>query len=283
MAIRAYEAAIDGVGHVAELFITERADEESIDSSATQDGSNEIDGNTDWEGYYVQNSATPAYWPNDEFTLKFDLNQNTAGPGGHGDVIVQAVRVDWQFATGALIRNVVKFGATGPYTAGTDVAVDAGPPVPKPCLDGKIQLAIPAVAPTFSTLSGVRAASLYVYSQERPLSHSGVGGAYTRIPEQVAWQFALDMDPEDTAYPAAIDALNGNTHVRAFTDPTLYYDVQWIKWKRLGQLSIPIGSREYVRNWYVGRGASFVPIGQTWTVGAVTSPGGTFGDIWGQR
>lgn len=280
MAVRAYDAAINGVGCVAELVLGEKADDLSIVCSASSGAFFEVDGNKDWHGYYVAYGAEPAYYPNDTFTLAFNINQSV-DKGGSGDVIVEAVRIDWDFVTGAPIRHVVKFGANGAYTPGAQTTSDATVPSPKPSRDASIQVGVAATSPSMSALTGIRKASLLFYADIIPYADSGTAGIYKRAAGPFGWEITLDMHVEEAGYPATISALNGDSEVDAYIDDTDYYAIKWVKWKTLGELKAPVQGREYVTSRFVGKGAAFVPLSSTWTKGSVTSPGGTTGDIWG--
>ncbi len=280
MAIRAFDAAINGVGCVAELVLGEKADDLSIVCSASSGAYFEVDGNTDWHGYYVRYGATPDYYPNDTFTLAFNLNQEV-GKGGSGEVMVEAVRIDWDFVSGAPIRHLVKFGANGAYTPGVQTVTDAGPPQPKPSRDASIEVGVAAASPTMAALTGIRNASLLFYADIIPYADSGTAGIYKRAAGPFGWEFTVDMHVEEAAYPATIVGLNGNSEVHAYIDDKDYFAIKWVKWKNLGELKVPVQGREYVTNRFVGKGAAFVPIADTWTKGSATKPGGTTGDIWG--
>jgi hypothetical protein len=283
MAIRAYDAAIANVGCARELVLAREADPMTVACSATAGAMNELDGTVDWKGYYSAYGHTPYAFPGSAFTLTFNLKQDL-DDGGSGVSMIEAVRVDWDFVRNAPISHVVQFGGNGAFAAGSQTTADATVPAPVQSGDCKVDTADPAASPSFATMANVARASLLMYADNPRYANSSTSKIYKRAKGLFHWEVTLDIQPDATS---ELQTINGNKHVRLYTGATTYYDIKWAKFKKVGEIKIPIegltGSDEdkLVAVRFVGRGASYVPIATVWTKGALTKPGGTAGDVWG--
>ena len=277
MAVRAFNAAIDGVGCVRELVIGETADDITIACSSSDGAFLELEGTEDWEGEYsAYGGYSPNGYPNDALSLAFNINQ-AVDKGGSGTAIIEAVRVNWDFVTNYPITNTVKFAGDGAFTWGAQTTSDATTPSPLPSRDGKIEIATPATSPSFSTLGHVLGASLVVFSDTFRFADSSTTGGYEREPGILGWRVELEVHADD---PSAQEALNGDKHVRMYIDSTHYWDIKWVKWKKIGDLRVSIQGHEYVTSRYRGMGTGYVTISDVWTKGALIDPADTPKTIW---
>lgn len=278
MAVRAYNAAIDGVGCARELIIGESADEVTINCSASDGAFLELDGTEDWEGQYSAFGAVSANgYPNDSLTLAFNINQDV-DKGGGGTAIIEAVRVDWDFVKNFPITHTVKFGGNSAFTWGDQTTSDATTPSPLPSRDGKISVATASGTPSYTDMSGVLGASLLVYADIIPYADSDTTFGYARAAGPLGWRIDLMVHADD---PTAQETLNGDSQVQMYIDGSNYWDVKYVKWKKIGDLRMIIYGREYVTSRYVGMGSGYADISGTWTKGRLADPAGTPTVIWG--
>jgi len=275
MAVRAYDAAVDGVGCARELVMKESGEDVTVLCSASDAAFMEFDGTEDWEGHYSAYGGVSANgYPNDALSLAFNISQSV-DKGGSGTAIIEAVRIDWDFVKNWPVMHILKFGGNGAFTWGEQTTSDATTPNPKPSRSGKISIATPAGTPTYSDLTGVRKASLMVFADVLPYADSGTTNGFRRAAGPLGWEVTLDVHADD---PTAQQTLNGDSELKMYIDSTTYWVVKYVKWKKIGDFKMPIDGREHVTSRYVGKGTGYVDISGTWTKGALTDPDST--DIW---
>lgn len=264
MAVRAFDAAINGVNNARELVLWETGDDITVVHSASDGAFIEMSGTEDWEGYYSAYGAVSANgYPNDALSLAFNINQ-AVDVGGSGTAIIEAVRIDWDFVKNWPLMHTVKFAGNGAFTWGAQTTSDTSTVALLPSRDGDIKVATPAGSPSFASVDRVVRAQLTVFSDTTRYADSSTSTGYKRAAGVLGWNVLLDVHADD---PSAQETLNGDKHVRMYADATNYWDIQWVRWKKIGEFKVPIDGREHVVSRYHGSGTGFTDIGGTWTQG----------------
>jgi hypothetical protein len=236
----------------------------------------ELNGTTDWAGYWGAMGGVPGYYPNDTFTLTFNIDKGV-DEGGTGPAIAEAVRIDWDFVRNAPVRHVLKYGANGVLTYGAQTTEDSSTPSPVSSRDCDIKMGDALAVPSLTTFPRILTASLTMFSDIQRYADSSTTGGYQRAPGIKGWMVDLLVhteDPSDTALPI----LNGDKQMQMYVTTSTFYDISWLKFKRVGELELDIGGQKYITTKFRGMGTAYADLAGTWTEGQFIKPDTT--DWW---
>lgn len=276
-AIKGYQGAVNGVSAVVKWEIDQEASRNPAANSATENSVNELEGITDWKGYYVAHGHTPASNPNDALTFKGTIDQGgtITNATAEGTAIVERWQIAWDWANNRPIIHQVQFGGNGTLSFSTTSIEDNGDPAwYMPC-GLPVKIATPAAEPTYAELTDVISGALSYWAEVEPYANSSTSNETRRAAGNKQWAVDLAVHVDDTS---AMEALDGQKGVQLFVTATTYWQAEWVTWKKVGPLSVEVQGRELIAVHYRGMGSSWVDVSGTWTKGALTNPATT--DVW---
>ena len=271
-------ADASAVHHVRTWSIETKAELGRIVSTATDGGSQRIDGNEDWTGQYTAYGHTPAVMPGSSFAFEGAIEVPTllTGHGVSGTALVESIEIAWDVEAAAPIGHTVNFGGDGALTlhAGDlSVAGDDTIPDEYPSKGCKIQLGDVSAMPSFSDITDVRTMTLTITRSSQSYVSTETAGKTRRIAGN-AWDFTLSA----SVYQGRLDQLpqpNESKHVRMFVDGTQYWELKWAKFGEIGGVEVDVESEAIVGATISGQMSGIEKITATPTKGFIKTPAGT--------
>lgn len=199
--------------------------------------------------------------------------------GVYGTAIVESVQISIEIPQDEdtppqPISHTVTFRANGALNRGAAVAADSTVPNPPNPKDLKIQYAIPATSPSWTTVCSAFRAGLAIAARN-PLYRPGCGNGNTfRLAGNIDAQAEVTLyESEATALPA-----EGNPYsLRIYVAPSSYWEINWMNLEAIEPFEVPIETRQLVMANLRLAFVSATLVGSTPTRGHIKNPAGT---VW---
>lgn len=250
---------IDGQVNLRNWSIDEGFTSNVLVHSGTKHGTDRENGPYDWTGTFDVYGATPVWAPGDIVTLDAykapdSTGDETQGEHYEGDIYIESITININFATNEVINHQVTFGGVGALAISAgNVIVDPGTPANKTPCAGKlvtyvtgtpdVETLVPHVTTIALTLT--RPAIISVNSGDS----AGVNKCLTvRVPG-AALDWTMSVVTEEGNANSIL--LPGTNHkMRLYTDATLCFDFVWAHLASITGLTVDVESGAIISQTY---------------------------------
>lgn len=264
------------VSTIGEWEVSYEGDLQTFVASNTDGGTVSRDGNTDWSGQYRAKGHTPAVKHGETFAFIGSVDGTN---GVSGDAIVDDIEIVIDIESGAIIEHTVNFSANGALTEGAAAASDATDVDAPTSIGCKVKYhTVGALWDGSETeLPDVRTVTIRMRSNNAPYNSSSTGGATKRTVGGLEADVSISVYTDDFS---ALPSINAYNEVRIFVDATDYWEFNFLQWGEHSGLGADIEGQENVEATLNGTWSAYDDAA-TPVKGAITTPGGTDGDVWG--
>lgn len=222
------KGVVDGVSAVRNWQISDDGQLSRFVNSATALGSGRRKGIQQWNGNYACHGAVPAHFPGEFFTFLGytapDDNVSGVGLTYGGEAVVDAIGINWDWASGNVIEHSLGFSghlALTATAADTEV-LDATVSDPEPV--GVTKIAYSANGSDFTDLTDLTQASLQIQAANSSYVNSSTASGTGRIAGPIDWTASINI--ESSVMGHGLTKFNDYVW-RFYVTATTYYELKW--------------------------------------------------------
>jgi hypothetical protein len=220
---------VNGIPSVRNWTINDNGTLARFVNSATANGHGSKKGVENWNGGYGAHGAVPANFPGSKvtflgYTAPMDDVSGSTGESYGGTVIVDALGISWNWASGDVLAHQIGFSGDLilTHTTGATAITDAAVSDPEPVGVTKIQTSPDGT--TWTSLPNCVSAQLNMMCANQAYVNSDTAGATGRKKGVFDWNASITVDGDSTG--------NGlikynNYYWRFYTTAAYYYDLKW--------------------------------------------------------
>ena len=229
------KAAINNISSLMNWSVSHTDSQTSYVNSATNNGTQNIDGPQDWTGSINATGAVPSLFPGETFSFSGQISaiDTTDGNKLEGNVLIDQLVVNWNWATVEAINHTYNFGGH----VGLDYLDDDGDINDTTTDDNssicgtKIQYSTDGT--TWTTIPSLVTATLTITAANSTYVNSSthVSGTCWTGRKQGPINWTLSMVQEDDRAPGTGDnpAFKTAYWIRAYTNATQYWQLKFGK------------------------------------------------------
>lgn len=233
---------INGIDAVADWQISDNGTLAQYRNSGTGAGMGRKQGTTSWAGSYNGHGATPTVLPTEIFPfLGLAGTDDDFAPSGvgltyGGDVIVDSININWDWASGNIISHSVGFSGHLGLTRLTADETEFSSAVSNPeSSNGCIFQYSSDDGDTWTTFTAMTNAALSIMAANQSYVNSDTAGRTGRKPGPIDWQ--LQITCESNIYGNGL--VKGQSYWwRCFVNSEEFYDLKWGRVKEFTGINV---------------------------------------------